>query len=167
MQWDWQHTHISFCLSKNLACNSCGFKMNKLTSLTSAHLWCVSTVETFLVCMSSAGKVHTPMSVWSPHHMDDLTTHTYVSTLCIHVHSMCRVHIGACVVGSWTATCNGTKILTQCSVAHTGQRCLHTTLLCPCHMHQSRRPGPHGPLLTFPYTASLSCVDKKFNVFHN
>ena len=104
---------------------------NTLTALTSAHLWCVSTVETHLVCMSCAGKVHTPMSVWSPHHMDFLTTHTYVFTLHIHVYSMCRVHIGACVVGNWTATCNGTKILTQWSVAHTGQRCLHTPLSMP------------------------------------
>ena len=79
-----------------------------------------------------------------------LTTHAYVYTLHIHVHSMCRVHIGACVVGNWTATCNGTKILMKGSVAHTGQRCLHTTLLCPCHMLQSRRPGPRGPWLTYP-----------------
>ena len=43
---------------------------NTLTALTSAHLWCVSTVVTCRVGMSCAGKVHTPMSVWSPHHMD-------------------------------------------------------------------------------------------------
>ena len=83
--------------------------MDKLTALTSVHQWCVSTVETFLVCMSCAGKVHTPMSVWSPHHMDvPHNTHLCVQ-LRIHVHSMCRVHIGACVVGNWTATCNGTS----------------------------------------------------------
>ena len=59
---------------------------NTLTALTSAHLWCVSTVE---MCMSSAGKVHTPMSVWSPHLMDvPHNTH-----LCVHTAHSCAQYV--------------------------------------------------------------------------
>ena len=137
---------------------------NTLTALTSAHLWCVSTVETCLVCMSCAGKVHTPMHVCvvtTPHGCT--SQHTPMCIHCTFMCTVCVVHIGACVVGNWTATRNETKIVTQYSVAHTGQGCLHTTLLCPCPKSPSQRPGPHGPLLTYHYKASLSRVDEKFH----
>ena len=114
---------------------------NTLTALTSVHLWCVSTVETFLVCMSCAGKVHTPMSVWSPHHMD-VPHNTHLQCMCPHCAFMCRVRIGACVVGNWSATCNRTKILTQCSVAHTGTP--HCSVHATCFNHEDQVPMGHG-----------------------
>ena len=62
---------------------------NTLIALTSAHLWCVSKEVTFLVRMSCAGKVHTPMSVWSPHHMDvPHNTH-----LCVHTAHSCAQYV--------------------------------------------------------------------------
>ena len=115
---------------------------NTLTALTSAHLWCVSTVETYLVCMSCAGKVHTPRSVWSPHYTDvPSSQHTPMCPHCTFIHSMCRVHIGACVVDSYVQWDKDPN--TMVSGSHSSE-VPHCSVHATCFNHEDQVPMSHG-----------------------
>ena len=115
---------------------------NTLTALTPVHLWCMTIEVTFLVCMSCVGKVHAPMSVWSPYDLD--VPHNTCT------HSMCRVCTHRCLccgqyvfIGQLHATgqrsWHNAPWLTQVRGVCTPHCSVHAT----CFNHEDQVPMGH------------------------